>query len=114
VEIVSQQSEGNLLSEENLYEMLAFLFSSAHLLVNEPHLYGTIRLLDAASRLMGFALDSGELEDEQFLGELKEDLDQRKFLLVSDEDAYCEYLGELTLTIAREMKRRASAQEGAL
>ena len=106
---MSQRSEPNLLSEENLYEMLAFLFSSAHLLVNEPHLYGTIRLLDAASRLMGFALDSRQLEDEQFLGELKEDLDERKFLLVTDENAYCEFLAELTLTMAREMKRRASA-----
>lgn len=109
---MSQPSERNLLSEENLYEMLAFLFSSAHLLVNEPHLYGTVRLLDAASRLMGFALDSRQLEDEQFLEELKDDLDERKFLLVTDENAYGEFLAELTLTIAREMKRRASAQEG--
>ena len=104
-------SERIVMSEENLDEILAFLFSSAHLLVNEPHLYGTIRHLDAASTLMGFALDSRQLEDEQFIGELKEDLDERKFLLLTDEDAYCEFLAELTLTMAREMKRRASAQE---
>jgi hypothetical protein len=105
---MSQRSEPKLLSEEDLYEMLAFLFSSAHLLVNEPHLYGTIRLLDAASRLMGFALDGTQLQDDQFLRKLKKDLDERKFLLVTDEEAYCQYLGELTLTIARQMKHRAS------
>jgi len=32
-----------VVSEEDLDEILAFLFSSAHLLVNEPHLYGTFR-----------------------------------------------------------------------
>jgi hypothetical protein len=108
---MSQRSEPKLLSEEDLYEMLAFLFSSAHLLVDEPHLYGTIRMLDAASRLMGFALDGNQLQDDQFLRRLKEDLDERKFLLLTDEEAYCQYLGELTLTIARQMKHRSSGQQ---
>jgi hypothetical protein len=108
---MSQRSEPKLLSEEDLYEMLAFLFSSAHLLIDEPRLYGTIRLLDAASRLMGFALDGTQLQDDQFLRQLKEDLDERKFLLLTDEEAYCQYLGELTLTIARQMKQCASGQQ---
>jgi hypothetical protein len=108
---MSQRSERHLLSEEDLYEMLAFLFSSAHLLVDEPHLYGTIRLLDAASRLLGFALDGTQLQDDQFLRELKEDLDRRKLLLLTEEEAYCQYLAELTLTVARQMKRRASGQQ---
>jgi len=98
--------------EEGLYEVLAFLFSSAHILVNEPHLYGTFRLIDGASRLMGFALESGQLEDEQFLRELKEDVDEKKFLLMTDEKTYFDLLERSTRAMAREMKKRAAAKGG--
>ena len=104
-------SQRMVVSEEGLYEILAFLVSSAHILVNEPHLYGTFRLIDGASRLLGFALESGQLEDEEFLRRLKEDVDQRKFLLMTDEDTYFQLLEDSTRAMAREMKQKASAQE---
>ncbi len=100
-------SQSMVISEDDLFEVLAFLFSSAHLLVDEPHLYGTFRLIDAASRLMGFALESGQLEDEQFLRGLKEDVDTRKFLLMTDEETYFQLLEDATRRMAKEMKRRA-------
>lgn len=100
-----------VVSEEDLYEILAFLFSSAHLLVNEPHLYGTFRLVDAASRLMGFALDSGQLEDEQYLRSLKNDVDEKKFLMMTDEQTYLQLLEDATHRMAKEMKRRAAVGE---
>lgn len=105
-------SQRMIISEEDLFEVLAFLFSSAHLLVDEPHLYGTFRLVDAASRLMGFALESGQLEDEQFLRELKEDVDKRKFLLMTDEETYFQLLEDATRNMAKEMKRRAVTSKG--
>lgn len=105
-------SQRMIISEDDLFEVLAFLFSSAHLLVDEPHLYGTFRLIDAASRLMGFALESGQLEDEQFLRELKEDVDKRKFLLMTDEETYFQLLEDATRNMAKEMKRRAVTSKG--
>ncbi len=105
-------SQRMIISEDDLFEVLAFLFSSAHLLVDEPHLYGTFRLVDAASRLMGFALESGQLEDEQFLRELKEDVDKRKFLLMTDEETYFQLLEDATRNMAKEMKRRAVTSKG--
>lgn len=104
-------SQRMVVSEEGLYEVLAFLVSSAHILVNEPHLYGTFRLIDGASRLIGFALESGQLEDEEFLRRLKEDVDERKFLLMTDEDTYFQLLEDSTRAMAREMKKKASVQE---
>jgi len=101
-----------VVSEEDLYEILAFLFSSAHLLVNEPHLYGTFRLIDAATRLIGFALEGGELEDDKFLRQLKEDVDARKLLLMTDEETYFQLLEDATRQMAKEMKRRATASRG--
>jgi hypothetical protein len=105
-------SQRMILSEDHLYEVLAFLFSSAHLLVNEPHLYGTFRLVDAATRLIGFALESGQLGDEQFLRQLKEDVDEKKFLLMTDEDTYFQMLADATREMAKEMKGRATASRG--
>jgi len=101
-----------VVSEEDLYEILAFLFSSAHLLVSEPHLYGTFRLIDAATRLIGFALEGGELEDDKFLRQLKEDVDARKLLLMTDEETYFQLLEDATRQMAKEMKRRATASRG--
>ena len=105
-------TERMVVSEEDLYEILAFLFSSAHLLVNEPHLYGTFRLIDAATRLIGFALEGGELEDDKFLRQLKEDVDARKLLLMTDEETYFQLLEDATREMAKEMKRRATASRG--
>jgi hypothetical protein len=103
-------SQRMVVSEENLYEVLAFLFSSAHILVNEPHLYGTFRLIDAASRLMEFALESGQLENDQFLRELKDDVDEKKFVLMTDEETYFQLLEDATRRMAKEMKRRAAGK----
>jgi hypothetical protein len=104
-------SQRMVVSEEGLYEVLAFLFSSAHILVNEPHLYGTFRLIDGASRLMGFALEGGQLEDERFLRELKEDVDEKKFVLMTDEETYFQLLEDATRRMAKEMKRRAATSK---
>jgi len=95
-----------VVSEEDLHEVLSFLVSSAHLCVVEPRLYGTFRLTDAACRLIGFALESGQLEDDRFLREFKEDADKRKLLIMTDEEAYFEFLEDATRKMAREMKRR--------
>ncbi len=105
-------SQRMVVSEDGLYEVLAFLFSSAHLLVKEPHLYGTFRLIDGASRLIGFALESGQLSDEQFLRQLKEDVDEEKFLLMTDEETYFQLLADATRRMAKEMKGRAAATKG--
>lgn len=98
------------ITEEELYELLSFLVSSAHLLVNEPEHYGSFRLIDAACRLVGFALEGGSLEDEKFLREFKEDADQNKLLLMTDQEAFLQYLEDATRDVAKEMKRRATAQ----
>lgn len=97
------------LTEENLYELLSFLVSSAYLCITEPRLYGTFRLIDAASRAIDFSLQGGQLADDRFLREFKEYVDENKLLVMTDEGAYLKFLEEATQKIAREMKRRATA-----
>jgi hypothetical protein len=102
-------SDPLVMTEKNLYELLAFLVSSAYLCVNEPKLYGTFRLIDAACRLIEFSLDSGQLEDVRFLRGFIEDANERKLLLMTDEAAYTAFLEDATRRTAKEMKRRAAA-----
>jgi hypothetical protein len=103
-----------VVSEEDLYEMLSYLVTSAHLTVHEPRLYGTFRLIDAATRLMGFALDSGQVEDDSFLREFKENADERKMLQGEDDESYIQFLEEATRMLAKEMIRRATASDDTL
>jgi hypothetical protein len=105
-------SERMVVSEDHLYELLSFLATSAHLCVHEPRYYGTFRLIDAASRLIGFALAGGQLEDDEFLRELKEDINKRKFLLMTDQETYFQLLEDATRKLAAELKRRAAVSEG--
>ena len=102
-------SQRMVLSEDGLYEALSFLVSSAHLCVDEPKTYGTFRLIDAACRLIGLALESGGLVDDQFLREFKEDAYKGKLLMMRDEEGYFQFLEDATQKMAVEMKRRAGA-----
>ena len=95
--------------EVDLYDLLSFLVSSAHLNVGEPRLYGSFRLIDAACRLIGFALESGRLEGDAFLCEFKEKADERKLLMMTDEEGYVQFLEDATRDGAREMKAWAAA-----
>jgi hypothetical protein len=104
-------SQRMAVTEEGLYDLLSFLVSSAHLLVNEPEHYGSFRLIDAASRLIEFALESGHLEDDAFLREFKEDADRGNLLMMTDEVGFLRFLEDATRDMAREMKRRATANK---
>ena len=96
-----------MVTEDDVFELLAFLVTSARLCVDEPKLYGTFRLVDAASRLIGFALKSDQLEDKQPLQQLKDEIDEKKFLLTTDQEGYVKFLDDLTRKVARELKERA-------
>jgi hypothetical protein len=106
VETVKDQT---FLTEEAVYELLSFLVSSAQLCVTEPQMYGTFRLVDGASRMLGLALESGESDDE-FLPEFKKFIDDHKLSMMTDEEGYIEFLHESSRLMARQMKRRAKGK----
>ncbi len=98
-----------MLTEDEVFELLAFLVSSARLCVDEPKLYGTFRLVDAASRLLGFVLQSDQVQDKRSVQQLKDEIDEKKFLMTTDQEGYVKFLDDLTRKVARELKKRASA-----
>jgi hypothetical protein len=65
-------------------------------------------MIDAATKLIGFALDSEKLKEDQFLTEFKEGAEKGKRLMSTDAEKYVRFLEDATRTLAREMKRRAT------
>src|SRR4051794_9399791 len=81
-----------VLTEEQAFDILAFLFSSAEICLVEPTYYGTFRLVDGASRLMGHMLTHDPKRSGEFLRRFKEEVDTKKVWMMWDREAYYDFL----------------------
>jgi hypothetical protein len=102
-------SERTVVNEEEAFELLAHLVASAELCIREPYYYGTFRLIDAASKLMGFMLQNGGDGDRAWLESFKQDVDTKKEWMMWDREGYFEFLRSATGSVAGELKRRAAS-----
>src|SRR5579872_174721 len=82
------------ISEDEVLATLGHLLSSAELCLYEPELYGSFRLLDAASRLLGIVLSKKPLQDDSFLTGLKREIDQKKVWMMYDRPGFRNFLRE--------------------
>jgi len=85
--------------------LLAHLLASAELCTVEPAIYGTFRLLDAASRLAAALLEGGL--DDPWLRRLHDEIEEKKVLMMSNREAYLAFLPQ----IAGQMAERLLAEE---
>ena len=98
-----------VLQEEQFYELLSFLISSAYLMSQGEEfeeLYPSMRLMDAANRLTKYTLESGGLEDESWLRSFLIESEKGVEFVGVDNEAFKEFLTHTTLTLAKEMKKR--------
>ncbi len=93
------------LTEEQALDMLAFLASAAEISLHEPTYYGSFRLIDAASRLMGFLIASNPELAESFMPAWKADIDTRKVWMMWDRPAFYDFLKESPAAVAAAIKR---------
>jgi len=93
------------LSEDEALDILAFLVSAAELCTYEPTYYGTFRLIDGASRLMGHML-AHDPASADFLRRFKAEIDAKKVWMMYDRPAYVEFLRAAPAEIAAEVKAR--------
>jgi len=84
--------------------LLAHLVTSADICRFEPHVYGTFRLIDAASRLIEALLESG-CEDAWLKG-FRDEIERKKTWMMWDREAYYEFLPEAAGKLAAELRRR--------
>lgn len=95
-----------IVGEEEAFELVVYLASAAELTLLEPELYGSFRLIDAASRLLGPLTERAPPSRRAFYEELKTEIDRRKVLMMSDQDAYLEFVRGLPASLAAELKSR--------
>ncbi|MCD6559570.1 MAG: hypothetical protein J7K57_06850 [Palaeococcus sp.] len=84
------------------FQLLAFLITSARGCVDEPVLYGPLRLVDAASRLIDIMEDEGKSNDE--ISKLKELIEEKKDLVMYDEEEFIRFLDGLSKELAKIIK----------
>lgn len=104
------------IEEADAYELLSYLVSSADTCTHEPHYYGTFRLLDAASRLIGSMLRDPQFVGDVWLAAFKLELDDNKLRMMTNRDRYLASIPQATHAVAEEVKRREadwSAQDHA-
>jgi hypothetical protein len=102
-----------VVSEDEAYQLLAHLVASAELCTFEPHYYGTFRLIDAASRLLGCMVAHGSDGARAWLRNFKEEVDQKKVWMMWDREGYSQFLREAPGKVAQQLKRRDAHVEPA-
>jgi hypothetical protein len=95
-----------VLTEDEALEIIAFLFSSAEISLFEPTYYGTIRLVEAASRLMEFRIAHEPEHTADWIRDFKAEIDVKKNWMMWDREAYFDFLKSATATVATEIRRR--------
>jgi hypothetical protein len=88
--------------EDQAWELLAYLTASAELCTTEPHYYGTFRLIEAASRVIGLMVTDSEVGSD-WLRDFKSEIDQKKMLMLRDREAYFAFLGDAAAKLANHM-----------
>ena len=85
-----------------LFELTGYMLTSARGLIDEPQLYGPLRLLDGVSRLCGI-LEKEDSGYGDFFSELKAKIDEKKFTVMTDEDAFIGMMDDVVLSFTRKM-----------
>lgn len=96
--------EGEVRSK--ILEYIAYLASSARNSIEEPHIYGSFRLIDAISRLIDLINYIPSIKEDQFLKELKEYIDTKKYVMMFNTQEYLAFLDEVVLRVVRELKKQ--------
>jgi len=99
-------------SADEALAVIGYLVSSAALCLDDPVLYGSFRLLDAANRFLGLLLAKDPVWDDAFLHQLKEQIDQKKDWLMYDQDSYRDFVRGVPVLLAGHLKDRAKAERG--
>ncbi len=90
--------------QDEMFNLAAFMVTSARGLYDEPKDYGPFRLVDSAGRLLA-ALEGAGLLSDQFLATLKTQLDEVREGSMDDERQK-QAIQDMVNAIAGEMGRR--------
>jgi len=90
---------------QEVFDLTLFFLTAARGCVSEPHMYGPLRLVDGASRVIALTQREGSVPDS-FLVEVKKVIDEKKFLVMSSENEFVSFIDQLISRCVDEMKKR--------
>ena len=93
------------MDNEDRFQLCMYLAASAESLKDEPKTYGPLRLLEVLGRIATFG---GQANQDPFLLEIAEEVQEKKRLITVDTELFYEAVSELTVRFAAEGKRRAT------
>ena len=100
------------LNEQEAYELLTFLVTSARIQLDEPAGYVSLRLLTAAERLSGFMIERSSSANREFLAGVQEDIEQM-INAMADVDKFIASLDELCRAVAQHLVGQNGLSGGA-
>lgn len=92
--------------EDRLFELVLYLISSARLTLDEPPIYGSLRLVEGASRLVDAASELDGIDVDEFLAGGRESIEDNKLKMINDHEGYHTWLTGLLSEFAAEAARR--------
>ena len=92
--------------DDRLFELVLYLISSARLTLDEPPIYGSLRLIEGASRLVESAPELGDVDVDDFVAAARESIDGNKLKMINDHEGYREWLTGFLSEFAAEAARR--------
>jgi hypothetical protein len=89
---------------DSVFDLVCYLLSSARLSIDEAPRYGSVRMLVAASRLLGSEACAGL--DDDVLDGWKRSIDDNMLKVLDSYPEYLDWLGGLTREVAEEATNR--------
>jgi nitroreductase len=92
--------------EQYIFELALFLLTAARGCVDEPHIYGPLRLVDAVSRLTKLYSKTDLLKSDDFLIRAQKKIDENELQVMASEEAFVKFIDDLIAEFIDELKRR--------
>jgi len=99
-------SEEPIGGKDFVFNMATYLITSARGCIDDPLLYGPLRLIEALSRLATIPEHAPCIERDEFLVEAKKKIDENKQVVMQSEEEFTKFLDSLVREFTVELKRR--------
>ncbi len=91
--------------KKTLFDVAIYLISSARDCLDEPAIYGPLRLLEGVNRVIEVSNSNPSLEDK-FLNSMQKKISETVLEVMRDRNKFKDALNDLLLEFAEEMKKR--------
>ncbi len=90
--------------EDKHFQLLAFLLTSARGCIDEPPIYGPLRLIDAAEKLISILMEKYRGESTE-LKEIRNKIEKARNLVLTNEEEFIKTLDDLVVSLSKIIKK---------